>query len=69
VTPSLFDGADEPLHEFVIAGLGVPILDALDLEVLAALAARQKRWDFMLTVAPIPATGGTGGPLNVLATF
>jgi hypothetical protein len=33
------------------------------------LAARQKRWEFMLTVAPVPVTGGTGFPVNALATF
>ena len=69
VTPALFDGAFEPLHQFLLVGLGVPILDALDLELLAESAARLNRWDFMLTIAPIPVTGGTGGPINVLATF
>ncbi len=69
VTPARFDGLFEPLHHFVMAGLGAPILDALDLEAVAAMAAKLNRWDFMLTVAPIPATGATGGPINVLATF
>jgi hypothetical protein len=69
VTPALFDGAFEPLHEFIMAGLGAPILDALDLEALAGTAAKLNRWTFMLTVAPIPVTGATGGPVNVLATF
>jgi kynurenine formamidase len=69
VTPARFDGLFEPLHHFIIAGLGAPILDALDLEALAQTAATLKRWEFMLTVAPIPVTGGTGGPINVLATF
>jgi kynurenine formamidase len=69
VTPARFDGLFEPLHHFLIAGLGAPILDALDLEALAQTAATLKRWEFMLTVAPIPVTGGTGGPINVLATF
>jgi len=69
VTPARFDGLFEPLHHFVMAGLGAPILDALDLEAVAATAAKLNRWDFMLTIAPIPATGATGGPINVLATF
>ncbi len=69
VTPARFDGFFEPLHHFIMAGLGAPILDALDLEALAAAAAKFNRWEFMLTVAPIPVTGGTGGPINVLATF
>ncbi|MDA1183953.1 MAG: cyclase family protein [Acidobacteria bacterium] len=69
VTPARFDGLYEPLHHFIMAGLGAPILDALDLESLAQTAASLNRWEFMLTVAPIPVTGGTGGPVNVLATF
>ena len=69
VTPARFEGLFEPLHHFLIAGLGVPILDALDLEAVAATSAKLGRWDFMLSVAPIPVTGGTGGPINVLATF
>jgi hypothetical protein len=35
VTPARFDGLFEPLHHFIIAGLGAPILDALDLEAVA----------------------------------
>jgi kynurenine formamidase len=69
VTPARFDGLFEPLHHLLIAGLGMPILDALDLEALAQTAAKLNRWEFMLSVAPIPVTGGTGGPINVLATF
>jgi hypothetical protein len=33
------------------------------------MAAKLKRWEFMLTIAPIPAIGGTGFPVNALATF
>ena len=29
----------------------------------------QNRWEFMLTVAPVPVTGGTGFPVNAIATF
>jgi len=27
------------------------------------------RWEFMLTIAPLSVTGGTGSPVNALATF
>jgi hypothetical protein len=30
---------------------------------------RLKRWDFLLTTAPLPVEGGTGSPLNPIATF
>jgi hypothetical protein len=35
VTPARFEGLFELMHHFLIAGLGVPILDALDLEAVA----------------------------------
>ena len=38
-------------------------------EALAAEAASRKRWEFMLTAAPLPIRGGTGSPLNPIATF
>jgi hypothetical protein len=40
-----------------------------DLEAVGEVAAEQRRWEFMLTVAPVPVIGGTGFPVNALATF
>ena len=48
------------MHTLAITALGLNILDNQDLEALGVLAAAQKRWEFMLTVAPVPVTGGTG---------
>ena len=53
----------------MITALGINLLDSQDLEALAATAAKLNRWEFMLTVAPVPVTGGTGFPVNALATF
>ena len=36
---------------------------------LSEAAAARKRWDFMRTMAPIPVVGGTGSPINPIATF
>jgi len=33
------------------------------------LCARLRRHDFLLTVAPLPIVGGTGSPVNPIATF
>ena len=49
--------------------LGVNLLDNQDLEVLGDAAAKLNRWEFMLTIAPVPVTGGTGFPLNAIAMF
>ena len=69
VVPSLVQGINLPVHTLAITALGVNILDNQDLEAVGELAARQKRWEFLLTVAPVPVVGGTGFPVNALATF
>ena len=53
----------------LLVALGVPIFDNCDLEELSAEAAQRKRWHFLLTAAPMPVRGGTGSPLNPIATF
>ena len=69
VTPSLVDGNNLPVHTLMINALGINLLDNQDLEAVGDMAARLNRWEFLLTVAPVPVTGGTGFPVNALATF
>ena len=69
VTPSLVEGVNLPVHTLAITALGVDILDNQDLETLAETAARLHRWEFLLSVAPVPVIGGTGFPVNALAIF
>ena len=69
VQPSGVEGVRLPVHTLLIAGLGTNIFDNMDLEALAAAAAEEGRWEFLITAAPIPVTGGTGSPLNVIAVF
>ncbi len=67
--PSGVEGVAMPIHQMVLIALGMPIFDNCDLEDLAEQANRLKRWEFLLTAAPLPVNGGTGSPLNPLATF
>jgi len=69
VTPSLVEGVALPIHTLMITGLGVNLLDNQDLEALGETAARLNRWEFMLTINPMPVAGGTGFPLNAIAMF
>lgn len=69
VMPSGVEGLVNPLHELVLVGLGMPILDNLDLEAVADEAARQGRSTFLFVGAPLRVPGGTGSPLNPLAVF
>lgn len=57
------------LHNFALTMLGVHLLDRADFDALAEAAAERNRWEFMLTVAPLPIQNGTGSPVNPLAIF
>lgn len=69
VLPSGIEGVTHPVHLLTLNAMGVHIFDNCDLEALSAATAQRKRWTFLLTAAPIPITGGTGSPLNPIATF
>jgi kynurenine formamidase len=66
VSPSNLRGA---VHDFALLYLGVHLFDNCDLEALADAAASRKRWEFLLTAAPLAIVGGTGSPVNPIATF
>jgi len=69
VLPSGVEGETHPVHVLALVALGMPILDNLDLDAVAEEAARLKRWEFLLVVAPLVIPGGTGSPVNPIATF
>ncbi|MEE8325407.1 MAG: cyclase family protein [candidate division NC10 bacterium] len=69
VRPSGIEDSVFPLHRLLLVGMGVHILDNLDLDELSRTAARLDRWDFLLTLGPMPVEGGTGAPVNPIATF
>jgi kynurenine formamidase len=69
VMPSGIDGVAQPIHQLVLIAMGMPIFDNLDLEAVSSAANQRKRWDFLLTAAPLAVPGGTGSPLNPIATF
>jgi len=58
-----------PIHQCCLVGMGVHLLDNLALAELASACAERKRWEFLLTVAPLRVAGGTGSPVNPIAVF
>ena len=66
VSPSNLRGA---VHDFALVYLGVHLVDNADLEALAEAASARSRWEFMLTIAPLPVRGATGSPVNPIAMF
>lgn len=69
VLPSGVEGVELPVHVIVLVAMGMPILDNCDYDAVSGEAAKRKRWSFLLTVAPLAVDGGTGSPVNPLATF
>jgi kynurenine formamidase len=57
------------VHNFALTMLGVMLVDRADLEAVSEAAAARNRWEFMLSVAPLPIPYGTGSPVNPLAMF
>jgi kynurenine formamidase len=69
VLPSGIEGMSHPIHQLVLVAMGVHIFDNCDLEALSEACASRNRWEFLLTASPIAVVGGTGSPLNPIATF
>ncbi len=69
VLPSGVEGVTQPIHQFTLVALGMPLFDNLDLEAVAQEAAKRGRWEFLVTAAPLAVEHGTGSPINPLAIF
>ncbi len=57
------------LHNFALTILGIHLIDRADFDAMSEAAAARNRWEFMLTVAPLPIPKGTGSPVNPIAVF
>jgi kynurenine formamidase len=69
VAPALVPGVSHPFHQLALVAMGMPLLDNMDLDRLAAACARSTRWTFLFVGAPLRIKEGTGSPLNALAIF
>ena len=58
-----------PIHQCLIVGMGVHLLDNLRLDRLAVACADEQRWEFLFVVAPLQVGGGTGSPVNPVAVL
>ncbi len=69
VYPSRIEGEPMPIHRIAIVTLGLHLLDNLDLDDLAEACSDERRWSFMLAVAPLVLIRGTASPVNPIAVF
>jgi len=58
-----------PVHNFVLVALGMNLFDDCDLDAVSEAASARKRWEFLVTAAPLPMPKGTGSPINPTALF
>jgi len=63
------EGWPIPVHQCTLVAMGVHLLDNLMLGRLLEACARLRRWEFLLTVAPLRVDRGTGSPVNPIAVF
>jgi kynurenine formamidase len=56
-----------PVHMCLLVGMGVHLLDNLQLDRLASACADEGRWEFLLTIAPLRIARATGSPVNPIA--
>jgi hypothetical protein len=57
------------VHSVAIATMGLHLIDNLELGPLAQVCAEERRWEFLLTLAPLVLTRGTASPVNPIAMF
>ena len=69
VVPSGVEGFALPVHWVIVTAMGTPILDNCDFTEASKFCREKKRWSFLLTADPLVVPGGTGSPINPVATF
>lgn len=66
------EGAPVPglfMHEYLLAGWGMPVGEMFDLEDLSRLCEEEQRWEFFISAAPLNMPGGVSSPPNCIAIF
>jgi kynurenine formamidase len=58
-----------PIHTVGLVAMGLWLIDNCDLDPLAAMCNRLRRWEFSFVLAPLRFRGATGSPCNPLAIF
>jgi kynurenine formamidase len=69
VTPTPYPAMGHPFHIGALVGLGLWLIDNMNLEDLARACAGRSRWEFLLTLAPLRLRNATGSPVNPIAMF
>jgi kynurenine formamidase len=69
VSPAQYSQVPQPIHQVGITAMGLWILDNANLEDVAEACHERNRWEFMVTMGPLPLHNTTGSPVNPIAVF
>jgi kynurenine formamidase len=69
MSPPPFPGIGNAVHVVSLVAMGLWLIDNANLEELARACAARRRWEFMLTLAPLRLQHATGSPANPIALF
>lgn len=67
--PSYCEDVAYPVHAISLPALGWWTMDSLNLDALSAACEQEQRWEFMIVIAPLRLSTGTGSPVNPIAVF
>jgi hypothetical protein len=69
-TPGLgIDHWPFPIHQIGITGMGLHLIDNMNLGPISAACRERERFEFLLSTAPIRIPRATGCPINPIAAL
>jgi kynurenine formamidase len=69
IAPLPYPALGNSFHVVSLVAMGLWLIDNMNLEEVARAAGDRKRWEFLLTVAPLRLKNVTGSPVNPIALF
>ena len=69
VRPAHYARVPQPIHQVGITAIGLWILDNANLEDIAEACSQRNRWQFLVSINPLPLHNTTGSPVNPIAVF
>jgi kynurenine formamidase len=69
IAPPPYPGMGNSFHVVCLVAMGLWLIDNANLEELGRACAERRRWEFLLTIAPLRLRNVTGSPVNPIAVF
>lgn len=69
IAPPPYPSMGNSFHVVCLVAMGLWLIDNGNLEELGRACAERRRWEFLLTIAPLRLKNVTGSPVNPIAVF